>query len=187
MNQPMFSRMLGEAQRSADDVTGRLLQVGALRVDEHIDEISYLFDDPRELQEFVWYAKDAGLGMGDAEERQVAIWPPVTGEIYETEYHFVQVSEDLRIEAMYIRDGIAPLHDAHSLSYAVDQAWCMVHASFKTKTTDDYALAQINLNDRAGLSLRREYKNGYGIFSYWAGIPAIYVKPRLNLRDGIVD
>lgn len=187
MNTNLLNRTLREARETADHVTGLLLNdlVGkSVYRYPSIDEISFLFTDILMFEDYIGTAKQEGLWMGEAQERQERLWPKGSDEeIYGTDYQFVQVAERLRIEAMYVTDGLAPLHTKHAEKFDDGEGVCLVHASFKTIGPDAYQEAAKHLNDSSRLVIRREYQNGYGLFSYWAGVEGLFVKPRVNLRD----
>lgn len=185
----IFTRSIDVARREANSVIGYLYRKKADV--PAVDEISLLFHDEDLFAQYVEAAKDAGRWMGGTREEQIRQWPPERddrldafgAEMYRTRYEFVQVDDTLRIEAMFVEGGDAPLHDRHFEIYEGPYGWALVHASFKCKTMDHYRGALENLNDGVRLSLRREYVNGYGLFSYWEGFPGLYIKPRVNLRD----
>jgi len=84
-----------------------------------------------------------------------------------------------RIEAMCILEGDAPLH-RQKIATSVDLPTVM-HWSYKCPNLDAYQGAV--RAERALRSMRAEYSNSYGMFSYFGvnGLP--YMKPRVNLRD----
>lgn len=122
-------------------------------------------------------------------------------EAFVVRFEFLKVSGVFgRIEAMTVLEGEAPLH-AKALE-ETNGAPTLIHASFKTawagnelarRRTYDQAKRRLTVaRDRiAGsdgppsVTMAAEYRNSYGQFSYWKvdGIPDLYLKPRVNLRD----
>lgn len=85
-----------------------------------------------------------------------------------------------RIEAMCVLEGDAPLH-RQKISMS-EELPCVMHWSYKLPTLDAYQGA-VRAHRAAGQTMRAEYSNSYGMFSYFGSNGAPYVKPRVNLRD----
>ena len=87
---------------------------------------------------------------------------------------------DWRIEAMCVLEGDAPLHRQKiAMSETLPT---VIHWSYKLPNLDAYQGA-VRAHRAAGESMRAEYSNSYGMFSYFGSNGAPYLKPRVNLRD----
>lgn len=159
-----------------------------------IDEISLLFGGRNAFDEFVTAAKEEHeTHFASSREAQVLQgkhdFPlkPVSIR-YRTTYEFIwpHPYNGYRIEAMHIDDATPSfMHQALFDSEKPFSGQVVVaHASFKCKTNADYWNAKTALNRSNVRRFVAEYKNNYGVFSYFEseGLP-FFLKPRINTRD----
>jgi len=151
----------------------------------HIDEISLLFDSQDSLAEFAAWAETAG-GMDhfNRVDSDTAVRidnmtiPSEDRQEFKHRFEFLRIpGADWRIEAMCVLEGVAPIHEAHVAKHGNG---CVVHASWKLPDRQSYEATWAR---HEGLRLFAEYRNSYGIFSYWHASGTFYFKPRVNLRD----
>lgn len=155
----------------------------------HIDEMAIMFKNPEQLRSFVEAAvRIPGVVLFNTAHDSVHT-QPIPGQ-YDVHYWFLSVPEEYgswRIEAMYAHPG-SPLHDSLRRQGASDEI-LMVHASFKCPSEEDYGIAN-NILQRNGYEPVQKCDSTYGRFSYWRpeeGTRGVYLKPRVNLRDGEDD
>lgn len=159
-----------------------------------IDEVSLLFRWPDELDRFVGGAVVAGAEHFNSVESDTMIRRGVS-EGFIVRFEFLRMPEaSWRIEAMLVIAGQAPLHQERLRRHGTG---CVVHASFKCEDTDAYTRARARLARPPARLVKpmrelAEYRNSYGVFSYWQTEYGIqkeqpYFKPRVNLRDVAPD
>lgn len=103
---------------------------------------------------------------------------------YSVRYLFLNTPHGFRVEVMNISEGLSPLHHAILGEASKGVTFPVVHASFKVHRHD---LEEVEdaLGDIAYHVQRCE--STYGVFSYWLPKDTdslVYLKPRVNLRDG---
>jgi hypothetical protein len=163
-----------------------------------IDEMAIAFTDDVEMLRFVSVMNrvatvdhfNGGLDTVEAMPLHSA---------YRVQYEWLRTAFPWRIEAMTIRDGFSGVH-AHRAwlarepeALAKNLGW--VHASYKVPGgLAGYYDACVELNER-GWACAQQCTSDYGKFSYWvpvgerlaqlteADAVAMYLKPRINLRD----
>jgi hypothetical protein len=148
-----------------------------------IDEVSLLFGEQRQLDQFTHQAVASGMSHFNSvkRDRMTRMDPGhdpvgVDPEAFDVRFEFFKWPDcEWRIEAMVVLDGTAPLHEQHLEKYGDG---CVVHASFKCPDRQSYE----SVWSRSEMEFFAEYRNSYGIFSYWVG-GDYYFKPRVNLRD----
>jgi len=153
-----------------------------------IDEISILFRYPGAMQRYVDWLKLKGGSHFNAHILDRMARTDLTGnhqappspQHFDVQFEFLRVpgDPDWRIEAMNVRSGKAPLHEA----LLAKKEMAVAHASFKLDGFPAYRAACLSMG-AAGLRQVAAYRNSYGVFSYWSGLSSFYLKPRLNLRD----
>lgn len=151
---------------------------------QFMDEVAILFHNEGQLLTFVEDAKRLGLEHFNSEPRDTMRRQDISGQEFEVRFEFLRLPERTwRIEAMCVLDGDAPLHRQAADEYG---APCVVHLSYKLPSLEEYQ-EQVRAHMDKGDAKAAEYRNSYGMFSYWrpAGqssrLP--YWKPRVNLRD----
>lgn len=147
-----------------------------------VDEMALLFDYEDSLEEFVHHAGVAGLINFNSVPRDTMVRQD-KAQSFVVRFEFLQpMKHPFRIEAMTVISGDAPLH-ARRLEQS--RNGCVVHASYKLGTLDEYNAETARLAEDIRVAKRAEYRNSYGMFSYWRvwEAPGIYLKPRVNLRD----
>lgn len=193
-NLPDIFRGAGHATDIMNGVLGRI------GLDARIDEIAYLFEDSHAFESFTEEAvQEEGCTLFNSARDHVEV-SPLTA-CYNVQYRFFTIPEQyldgnpVRIEAMLPGSGLSPLHLA--AAYHLDRVgreWnCMaIHASFKCVDEESYGKAVLSLRG-AGWEVAQKCDSTYGKFSYWTPLdredwlgdgPFIYLKPRVNLRDG---
>jgi hypothetical protein len=183
---------LGECVSTYNSVLQRL------DLSHHVDEVAYLFLDRNHLDIFTREAvRTDGCIMFNTAEDHVHTLPLKT--CYDVEYRFFTVPvqflpgiEQVRVEAMQIKRGFSPLHEAEAPSLAsVGAPMGAIHASFKCQTEEEYAAVVVRLRER-GWEVAQKCDSTYGRFSYWSPVdreewlpdgPYLYLKPRVNTRD----
>ena len=152
-----------------------------------VDEIAVLFDGPEMLEDFVkWAITEGGLEHFNSVPWD-KMWRQDTPheEWFDVRFEFLRKpGVDWRIEATCVLAGRAPLHSAVLDSRG---SGTPIHASWKTYDKPAYdrskeALSKAFLPTLPAVPFFAEYRNSYGLFSYW-GAPDLYFKPRVNLRD----
>lgn len=99
---------------------------------------------------------------------------------FDVQFEFLRLpTHPWRIEAMAVLKGRAPLHEAQLRERGEG---CVMHASFKVPDEEALKEAYQNLA-KTGFVNIAEYRNSYGLFSYWQGAGFTWIKPRVNLRD----
>lgn len=151
-----------------------------------VDEVAILFSSEANLVRFARLATEGGLEhfnsvKRDLMRRQDTLEP----EDFYVRFEFLRIpGAPWRIEAMCVLEGTAPLHEQHLAQHGNGS---IVHASYKCEDIDSYHHAVNVLRTEMGagapaVAFHAEYRNTYGIFSYW-GEEDYYFKPRVNLRD----
>lgn len=176
----MIDLKIDQAKRALLGAHQQLLRKWADADDYEMDEVSLLFSNETELARFVLSAKTkGGMEHFNSVPRDTMVRQDGTGEQFDVRFEFLRMPEAAwRIEAMCLLGGTAPLH---SQMLRTEGEGCVVHASFKCKDEKDYERVKAELG--SGLLLGAEYRNSYGLFSYWGYGP--YWKPRVNLRDSV--
>lgn len=148
------------------------------------DEMSILFKTKQELDQFTKDMKDRYLWFNESQECQMI--HSTDSYAFDTDFQFCWPYKDApyRIEAMWVANGHAPLHERHLSAHGSPST---VHASWKLPSMALYAYEKERLKEE-GLQFHQEYRNSYGIFSYWSttlgtDAPTFYYKPRVNTRD----
>lgn len=170
-----------------------------LDLNHRIDEVAYLFPDRHHLDLFTREAVQVdGCIMFNTADDHVHTLPLRT--CYDVEYRFftvpveyqVNALETVRIEAMRLGRGFSPLHEAETFGFHQAPPCLAIHASFKCQTEEEYAAVVHRLRDR-GWEVAQKCDSTYGRFSYWTPLdrdewtpdgPFVYLKPRVNTRDG---
>lgn len=149
-----------------------------------IDEMAFVFATPKELDRFVLDAKAENFNSVKSDQmvrqdRQ---------QSFEVRFEFLQGSKvPFRIEAMCVLSGDAPLHARH---LHVHGSGSLVHASWKCGWQEMYDAEKERM--RPCSFFQAEYRNSYGMFSYWkmredvrsrGALGPLFLKPRVNLRD----
>lgn len=152
-----------------------------------IDEIALLFDGPDLLEDFVkWGITEGGLEHFNSVPWD-KMWRQDTAheEWFDVRFEFLRKPGiPWRIEATCVLAGHAPLHSAVLEKYGNGTP---IHASWKAYDKPAYdrtkkELSQVFPPGLPSIPFFAEYRNSYGMFSYWGG-PDLYFKPRVNLRD----
>lgn len=148
------------------------------------DEMSILFETEAELEVFVRDMRERGLWFNESQEQQHIT--SSNSYAFGTDFQFVWPYQDApyRIEAMRVTDGYAPLHERHLSAHGSPST---VHASWKLPNMAMYSFEKERLAEE-GFQFHQEYRNNYGIFSYWSprgtsDAPTLFYKPRVNTRD----
>lgn len=155
------------------------------------DEIAFLFCNREALSAFVnECVRTQQWALTNIAEDTVTTMP--IRSTYEVGYHFLtdpNEEQDFRLECMQIFDGFSPLHGALEASAHLDgRTFSAVHASFKVAgQLEDYEACVARLIG-VGCTPALHCTSTYGRFSYLSvpdgeGIE-LYLKPRINLRDG---
>lgn len=149
-----------------------------------VDEIALYFGTTDQLDEFVRraerFAPQFNMVLRDTMMRQD------TQEQFEVQFRFLQpIGLPFRLECMAIWEGTAPLHRAR---LAAAGSPCVIHASYKVADEEQYDREKRRMSgDRPLMKFAAEYRNSYGVFSYWRDttlkMTGCYLKPRANLRD----
>lgn len=109
---------------------------------------------------------------------------------YEVEYHFFTTAiEGVRLELMRLGQGYSPLHALYNLPEdGRGRDGAIVHASFKVPDEAEYRVVCAQLQG-GGWVCGQDCSSDYGLFSYWRqpedSDSLLWLKPRVNLRDGI--
>lgn len=145
-----------------------------------IDEVSVLFSQEVELVSFCMAMRNLGLATHfNSVRRDTMVRQDGSGNSFDVRFEFLKPrSSNWRIEAMCVLSGTAPLH---SQMLRTEGDGCVVHASFKCAGMEEYEAQKVELADKTHIAA--EYRNSYGLFSYWGYGP--YWKPRVNLRDSL--
>lgn len=173
-------------RRTVKFFDGFLAEAG---IDSHIDEIAVMFNE--EEQKFDWLksalAEEGVFAFNHATDH-VNTSPLETS--YSVEYTFLQSNAlKWRIEAMRLLAGFSPLHEAMQRRGAPWQEH-VVHASFKVHSPREW-LKVVQILNTEGTNAQMCHST-YGRFGYWLlnedilppGVERLYLKPRLNERDG---
>lgn len=184
---PAMLKQAGDEVERYDDVLAGLDFV------QGIDEIAFMFPDIHHANCFVNEAVQVpGVSLFNSATDHVHTQPLRT--CYDVAYMFLTVPDryvgrdNVRIEAMYLGDGLSPLHHAVLSEMYLNESRCaVVHASFKVTDEEDYAAANHRLRERGWEPVQR-CESKYGRFGYWQPLdpdvpPGLYLKPRVNLRD----
>lgn len=153
-----------------------------------VDEVAVLFETVEELEAFIPYCHENGLEhIGSVAEDTLldtTDGDPIGGDWFNVRFEFFRIpGRHWRIEAVTVLEGIerAPLHRSHLDEWG---SGSIIHASWKET---DFPAYQTRLLQLADLPLRKylEYRNTYGVFSYWNSPDpfSVYLKPRVNLQD----
>lgn len=189
-----IGKMLGGAGRAVkqyDEILDRL-GLGNFR----IDEIAYMFPTVHHLDAFTKEAvREDGCILFNTADDHVHTEPLKT--CYNVEYRFFTVPmrfldtmNEVRVEAMHVKNGYSPLHSAEWWN-APSAPALAVHASFKCKDEDEYGAVTHALRS-ALWEPAQKCDSTYGRFSYWTpgdredwfeDGAVMYLKPRVNLRD----
>lgn len=189
-------KIIRACRRSVSTFDDVLAKIGFF---QGIDEIAYLLPGEPHLNEFLRaMVRHEGVAHFNGAEDHVHTLPLRT--CYDVRYEFLSIpagdyQHEFRIEAMHIPQGFSPLHYAEILSIVKDNSLAAaVHASFKVQDEDDYATANHRLRE-AGWECVQRCDSTYGKFGYWQPVdreqwlpdgPFMYLKPRVNTRDGAV-
>lgn len=157
-----------------------------------IDEVAILFADEAQLDEWLGFAeKDHMLRHDRTEHDTMHRNDTRRAQAWRVRFEFLQVTlhadaPTWRIEAMVVLGGRAPLHQA--MLAATEGRPAIIHASYKLPGVDAYHEEVQRLMSN-GMTMQAGYTNSYGVFSYWnsgdgAPVTNVYLKPRINLRDG---
>lgn len=172
-----------------------------------LDEVSVLFPSEATLTQFVNVASQSGLAhhfatvpydvfdqtYGRSEEGV----PNFGKRAFGVRFEFLRPAGcDWRIEGMAVlppaegRQPMAPLHK-RALSHSAGGP-VVVHVSYKVGNaihhlqSEEARLDESANMGRTDLGRLASYRNSYGAFTYYAGglLGHVYLKPRVNLRDG---
>ncbi len=142
-----------------------------------IDEMAVVFRHEEDLEQFVSRFNPDEHFNSVPRDRMVR--QDASGE-FDVRFEFLQLpGVPWRIEAMCVLGGTAPLHQHLTGIYQ----WSVVHASFKLPDEREYRAMCQDLVV-SGSVAAAEYRNSYGLFSYWTDrtLPnGLYLKPRVNL------
>lgn len=151
---------------------------------QFFDEVALCFRSEAELEHFVKQAQAIGVENFNSVERDRMVRQNGLGE-FDVRFEFLRLPHrSWRIEAMCVLGGEAPLHE-----WAMESGSpVLIHLSYKCESVEAYQ-EEIRKLLFAGEHLHAEYRNSYGLFSYWT-LPSQgkkgrlpYIKPRVNLRD----
>lgn len=184
--------MFAEAGKFVSEYDKVLSDLGFV---QGIDEIAIQFDDARYAHTFVAEAvTQEGCVLFNTATDHVHTQPLNT--CYDVAYLFLSLPgqyhpenrSGVRLECMFLGDGLSPLHAAEAEEMRKGSAKSVtVHASFKVEDEEDYASAVHRLRE-GGWEVAQKCDSKYGRFSYWKHADladGVYLKPRVNLRDGI--
>lgn len=149
-----------------------------------VDEIAVLFRTEERLVAFAEWARSVGIDVFNAHVLDT-MYRQDAKEKFDIHFEFMRlVDAPFRIEAMCYK-GKAPLHMDQLNRYGDG---CVMHASFKVQTMQELTAAHDRLLalERLTYTPRAMYRNTYGAFSYWGPWSAMWIKPRINLRDTVV-
>lgn len=190
MDLAKYQSMLRRVTRSFTRVQYGLDVNTSIRTD--IDEMSLLFLHEKDLETFLMFAQEDrtvdhfNSVLRDTMVRQFEDSPEPgmvrDPQSFDVRFEFLRLEGcTWRIEAMCVLGGTAPLHSA-ALRERGDG--CVIHASFKTADEQQYRDACLGLTEATD-GMAAEYRNSYGLFSYWRvpEIGDVWLKPRVNLRD----
>lgn len=178
-----------------------------------IDEVSLLFFDAEHVFNFITQAVgEEGVWLSQTASDQVHV-DPVRSR-YNVHYWFLNhTDKPYRLELM-LKDGngLSPVHDqlrfdmmrqAHreAEESGDDQfpdvhpikAPVVVHLSFKAPSQPDYQLVNNGFNENEDCEFVQFCRSSYGQFAYWRvndlwdNVSAVYLKPRVNLRDAMEE
>jgi hypothetical protein len=165
----------------ANDFLQNVAGLDAVRV----DELALMFVDQFEMMRYI---SDAVMepevehynGANDVVETL-----PL-GTEYRVRYDFLRIrGEVFRVECMAITSGFSPLHAA--VWNNASNLPVVVHLSFKARNLHRYNEMIAGIR-KTGAIFAQECDSTYGRFSYWKvdlhDGPNLYLKPRVNLRDG---
>lgn len=136
-------------------------------------------------------------GWEHVNSAQDVVYTNPFGTRYTVEYAFLQdptMPRPFRIEVMQIVNGVSPLHDAllwaRSANADITQyALPVPHLSYKPETgstTREFA-REVDALKADGYIHAQTCQSTYGVFGYYLHQDAtkqVYLKPRVNLRDG---
>lgn len=159
----------------------------------HIDEVAILIPDAATMWAWISLAVRAkDIAHVNSAFDHVEAKGPIHGH-YEAHYEFLEIADQpYRIEAMQVANGHSPLHAAHAHLAGLYGAW--VHVSFKCLTELDYREICTLLADTGEWLPAQICHSTYGRFTYFSpqpelmekyDLPALYLKPRVNLRDAV--
>lgn len=166
-----------------------------LGLEYEIDEVAILLpEDPKEAQDWLERMLDrvGQEGVTYFNRSQSTVNVHSLPSKYEVVYHFFTTRvPGVRIELMRLGNGYSPLHALYNLredGRGRDAA--IVHASFKVPDEFEYGRVRRHLTDRGWVN-GQECSSDYGLFSYWRQSndqeSLLWLKPRVNLRDGLGD
>ena len=174
--------MLGRVQHQANTAHYELAGYWSGDIGPGIDEMSLLFHDDAQMELHLFNSTLYGGWKEFNRVVEILVCTthgsPHFGKSTPVQFSFWEHPDvRYRIEAMTYISGFGglPLHD-HAL-LASDGEPVVIHASFKPANYEQF------INRQPGHPTLC-YENGYGKFSYW-GKQATYLKPRVNLRDGL--
>lgn len=158
----------------------------------NIDEVAILAPDTKTLWAWVSLAVRApDITHVHAASDNVDVVGPIHAH-YAADYEFLEVADKpYRIEAMMVASGHSPVHAGHAFYAEGLASW--VHASFKCHTEDDYSKTCDALAESGEWLPAQICRSDYGRFTYFFpradvmekyNLPMMYLKPRVNLRDG---
>lgn len=160
----------------------------ALNVGMVIDEVAVYFDRTWELDAFLNEAPEYGWiansGESVSHDEMYQLFGNSSrgvrnagGHAFDVRFEFLhKEGVPYRIEAMHVIDGWAPLHRRMESSD-------IAHVSGKVTAGNSTAYAALKCAlGSSGLPMMAEYRNSYGLFSYF-GERAPHFKPRCNMRD----
>jgi hypothetical protein len=114
---------------------------------------------------------------------------------YDVTYRFIQNAlYPWRMEVMSLDSGHSPLHESMIADGAASEdSPGIVHASFKVGNKEAYDEVITQMSESTDWVLGQACQSTYGNFSYWryvggeeggSGPLSVWIKPRVNVRDG---
>ena len=147
------------------------------------DEVSLLFESEEKLIDFQHACYRNGIDHFNSVYRDAMVRLDKHGEEFVVRFEFFRlIHRPWRIEAMCVIGGDAPLHEESLARWGNGAPF---HLSYKLRDVEMYADDVRNIRSDRGLVMAAEYRNSYGMMSYWMkpGSKGLYLKPRVNLRD----
>lgn len=143
-----------------------------------IDEMSIYFQHVDIMQDMIDAAVQSGVveHFNTVKDHVRQLPDELIG--FDVWFEFLQEEDqDYRVELMKVVKGFSVVHDE------MDDG-DIPHASFKCTDKADYSMCCLMLQNK-GLRQLAEFKNTYGIFSYWADEFALppFIKPRVKLQE----
>ena len=160
-----------------------------------IDEIAVVYHTVAQLEEGVRRFELAGTKEFNRTRDEMHCTHSriegLEGTSFDVQFVFLQKPGSVwRIEAMCVLGGDAPLH-MEILRKSKGEPR-VVHASWKHTSERYYNAMKLHMedatlepsiaSDNPPFSMVAQYRNSYGVFSYWPKF-GTYLKPRVNLRD----